>query len=435
MKVISSTEKNRWAENAALKTDKASNLSVTQDVCQTIDGFGGCFNELGYIAMDKVTPEKKEEILSRLFSPEECGFTFCRLPMGASDYAKSWYSYDEVEDDYELKHFSIERDRRYLLPYLKDAMKYSGDLTLFASPWSPPTWMKFPQAYNFGTLRWEDEVLKTYARYFRKYVEAYEKEGIHIDQVHVQNEPISDQKFPSCVWTGKELKEFIRDYLGPEMKDMDTEVWLGTLNGPYEDYGMEEWQITHYSDYANEVLSDPEARKYVKGVGCQWGAKHALLQTHIAYPEVKLIQTENECGEGKNSWQYAEYVFQLMWTYFQNGVCAYTYWNMVLEEGGMSTWGWHQNSLVSVKKDGEVVYNPEYYLIRHFSSHVKKGAVRRGVKGAFAGTALAFENPDGTMVWEIHNPFDEARTLVLSDGKANYEITLEPHSFNTVIGN
>lgn len=410
-------------------------LELNGESYQTIDGFGGCFNELGYIALKKIPNDKKEEVLRNLFDPEECNFTYCRLPIGANDYSESWYSLNETKGDYEMKNFSIERDKECLIPYIKEAEKYSGELNLFASPWSPPTWMKFPEVYNFGTLIWEEKNLKAYALYFKKFIEEYQKEGIKINQVHIQNEPIADQKFPSCVWSGKQLRDFIKEYIGPlfEENKLDTEIWLGTLNSPYDDYGDENWQFGQYNNFANTVLSDKDAKRYIKGVGYQWGGKHALLQTRIAYPEMKLIQTENECGEGKNSWEYAEYVFNLMWTYFINGVSAYTYWNMALEEEGVSTWGWKQNSLITVTKDNDVKYNPEYYLMRHFSKYIKQGATMKGLKGDFAGNALAFENPDGSVVLELLNPFDELQEVTFSVNGEDYSFNIQPHSFNTLV--
>lgn len=410
-------------------------LELNGESYQTIDGFGGCFNELGYIALKKIPNDKKEEVFRNLFDPEECNFTYCRLPIGANDYAESWYSLNETKGDYEMKNFSIERDKECLIPYIKEAEKYSGELNLFASPWSPPTWMKFPEVYNFGTLIWEEKNLKAYALYFKKFIEEYQKEGIKINQVHIQNEPIADQKFPSCVWSGKQLRDFIKEYIGPlfEGNKLDAEIWLGTLNSPYDDYGDENWQFGQYNNFANTVLSDKDAKRYIKGVGYQWGGKHALLQTRIAYPEMKLIQTENECGEGKNSWEYAEYVFNLMWTYFINGVSAYTYWNMVLEEEGISTWGWKQNSLITVTKDDDVKYNPEYYLMRHFSKYIKQGATMKGLKGDFAGNALAFENPDGSVVLELLNPFDELQEVTFSVNGEDYSFNIQPHSFNTLV--
>ncbi|HEX9027020.1 MAG TPA: glycoside hydrolase family 30 beta sandwich domain-containing protein [Clostridium sp.] len=423
-------------ENVYINNEKAYHtLELSGQSYQTMEGFGACFNELGYIALNKITIDKKEEVMKNLFDPSECNFTYCRLPIGASDYAASWYSLNEIKGDYEMNNFTIERDKGCLIPFIKDAEKYSGKLNLFASPWSPPTWMKYPEVYNFGTLIWEEKNLKAYALYFKKFIEEYKNEGLKIDQIHIQNEPIADQKFPSCVWSGEKMRDFIKDYIGPlfEESKLDTEIWLGTLNSPYDDYGDKNWQFGQYNNFANTVLSDRDARKYISGVGYQWGGKHALLQTKVAYPEMKLIQTENECGEGKNSFEYAEYVFNLIWTYLINGVCAYTYWNMVLEENGVSTWGWEQNSLITITEDRNIRYNPEYYLMRHFSKYVKQGALMKGLKGDYAGNALAFENPDGSIILELLNPFDEMQEVTFCFEDINYNFNVKPHSFNTLV--
>lgn len=437
VKLISTTKENKFIENnVRISSNKNYHcLFLNGNKHQKIEGFGGGFNELSYIALEKVEKGKRDEVIKNLFDKEECNFNYCRIPIGASDYAESWYSLNEVEDDYEMKCFTIERDKKYLIPYINSALKYNDNINFFASPWSPPTWMKYPKVYNYGRIKWEEKNLKAYALYFKKFIEEYEKEGIKISQIHIQNEPIADQKFPSCVWSGENMRDFIRDYIGPlfESNKVNAEIWLGTLNSPYDDYGDENWQFGQYNNFANIVLSDKKARSYVSGIGYQWGGKHALLQTKLAYPEIKIIQTENECGEGKNSWEYAEYVFNLMWTYLINGASAYVYWNMVLDEGGISTWGWKQNSLVSITEEKKIRYNPEYYLMKHFSKYVKKGATLIGLSGDYAGSSLAFENEDGSIILQLLNPFSENKKITFVYNNTNYNFEVKAHSFNTLI--
>ncbi len=162
---------------------------------------------------------RRAKLLAELFHPVSgCRFNLCRLPIGANDYALQWYSHCDVEGDFGMEKFCIARDEVYLLPYIKAALALRPDLELFASPWSPPAWMKRPAVYNYGTLVWEKKYLEAYALYFRKFVEAYRSLGVTIDQVHVQNEPTADQKFPSCVWTGEQLRDFIRDHLGRSLR-------------------------------------------------------------------------------------------------------------------------------------------------------------------------------------------------------------------------
>ncbi|MDQ8737037.1 glycosyl hydrolase [Paenibacillus sp. LHD-38] len=435
---FSSTETMPWLEKPILESEiENANLTITDEQFQLLEGFGGCFNELGYAALQQLSEDDRSRVMHALFHPDgEHGFSICRLPIGASDYALEWYSLNETDGDLAMEHFSIDRDREYLIPYIKEALKQNPDLKLFASPWSPPTWMKFPKSYNYGTLRWEKDILEAYALYFVRFVEAYAAEGITIHQVHVQNEVVADQKFPSCVWTGEQLREFIRDYLGPsfERHNLDTEIWLGTINAPE---AWDEWlkkKETDFNGYANTVLSDPEAYKYVKGVGYQWAGKHAIQRTVQSYPELRYMQTENECGDGENTWFYARYVFNLYQHYFTNGVNAYIYWNMALEPKGRSTWGWEQNAMLTIDKETRsVTQNPEYYVMKHFSHFTTRNDRRAGLMGSWAGNAIVFKKPDGTHVLVLTNPFKEQRELRLAVGGKVKLFQLEPESFHTIV--
>ncbi|WP_342477236.1 glycoside hydrolase family 30 beta sandwich domain-containing protein [Paenibacillus sp. FSL H7-0350] len=440
LKWYTSSEQAQWVARKAPEQAPAGtipNLTITPDSYQTLEGFGGCFNELGYEAMSVLPEEERAKLMHALFHPQgEQRLSICRLPIGASDYALEWYSHNETDGDYAMEHFSIERDRKYLIPYIKEALALNPELKLFASPWSPPTWMKFPKAYNYGTLRWEPEILAAYALYFVKFVQAYREEGITIHQVHVQNEVVADQKFPSCVWTGEQLREFIRDYLGPafEAHGLDTEIWLGTINAPDPWEELIKQKTSDYDAYAGVVLSDPEAYKYVKGVGYQWAGKYAIQRTVQSYPELRYMQTENECGDGQNTWFYAKYVYNLYQHYFSNGVNAYIYWNMVLAPHGRSTWGWEQNSMLTVDPATRLpVANPEYYVMKHFSRFAMPGSVRAGLIGPWSGHATAFRTPAGALTLVIANLYKESRTLHLEYGAALHSFVLEAESFHTIV--
>jgi glucosylceramidase len=284
--------------------------------------------------------------------------------------------------------------------------------------------LKHPRAYNYGTLVWERKHLAAYALYFVKFVQAYAREGVRIAQIHPQNEVVADQKFPSCLWTGAQLRDFIRDHLGPAFAraGLNCEIWLGTLN------------TDDYNAFPFTVLSDPRANSYVAGVGFQWAGKAAIQRTHAAWPEKRLMQTENECGDGLNTWAYAHYVFGLIQHYISNGANAYVYWNMVLPEGGLSTWGWRQNSMITVDiKRQRLTYRPEFYVMRHLGQFVEPGAHRMGLAGTWAGIAVAFRNPRGSTVIVMHNPFADARPVMISSGAAACRAELQPMSFNTFV--
>ncbi len=433
LKWMTSREDAPWQPRAAEPCTGAPDLALDGTRHQRIKGFGGCFNERGWEALQRAETRQREAALDALFGDDGCGFTFCRVPIGANDYALDWYSHDEHDGDLAMAHFSIARDRQYLIPYIQAAMRRRPELTLFASPWCPPTWMKTFKAYNHGRLRPESAVLDAYALYFQRFVEAYAAEGLRVEQIHVQNEPYSNQKFPSCLMPAEQMRDFIRDHLGPQFEraGVACEIWAGTLEkGIQHGWAMDE---SHgYAQLAHLILMDPEARRFIKGMGFQWDGKGLVQRVHQAWPDLPLMQTENECGDGTNSWAYALYVFDLMWHYFTNGVGAYTYWNMVLSEGGESTWGWKQNSMLCVTADGQVRYNPEFYVMKHLARFVKPGAQRLGLRGPWSAFALAFANPDGRTAVLAANPYPDEQPVTLDLGGQAFRCVLPPRSLNTL---
>lgn len=251
----------RTSDIESTNATTAADLQLDGNEYQALRGFGGCFNELGWLPLQNVSEAERDQIIKELFSPDEMNFTFNRAPVGANDFADHWYSYDEVDGDYGMEHFSVEHDEQTLIPYIHRAQEWQPNMQLFSSPWSPPTWMKRPKAYNYGRLVQTPENLKAYAKYFVKYIQAYAEHGITVNQLHVQNEVFADQKFPSALWDSEALKVFIRDYLGPAFDEagLDTDIWLGTLNGPEDmawtggGYGM---TLNNYNRFVDNILFD-----------------------------------------------------------------------------------------------------------------------------------------------------------------------------------
>jgi glucosylceramidase len=444
---ICSTDETPWQKKPALTltTTAGSADSVIElypdKTQQTIDGFGGCFNELGWEALQIVSKQEQKAILNELFNQQDgCKFNICRMPIGANDYAVDWYSHNETPQDFTMEHFNIDRDRKRLIPYIKEAQQIYPQLKIWASPWCPPSWMKTNHHYacrpaevndlpEAGAgremqtqFRMEENVLKAYALYFAKFIDAYQKEGIDIYAVHVQNEPNSCQNFPSCIWTPSALATFIGGYLGPQFEQdkRKTEIWLGTIERP---------QI----ERVDTILTDPRAKKHIKGVGFQWAGKGAIPEIHRKYPQLKLMQTETECGNGSNGWPAAEYTFSLMKHYFNNGANAYMYWNMVLDETGRSQWGWKQNSMISIDQTSKAVtYHPEFYLMKHLSFFTKPGARKIDTSDPDADL-LAFRNPDGGIILLAANRTDNKVRLVLKLGDDFLNVQVLSRSFNTFI--
>lgn len=431
--LVSSTEQKHFCTQKVLPCQNDAFDLKAGEAQQTIRGFGGCFNELGWYALEKLSSQDRKRVMDALFSKEGCDFGYCRIPIGASDYARTWYSHNETEGDFAMEHFSIDHDKKALLPFIREAQAIRPDLRFFASPWSPPTWMKNPPVYNFGYLREEDEYRKAYALYLLKFIQAYHAEGVPVEALFLQNEPASHQKFPSCQWKGEHLRRFLREDIGPlfEANGYPAQLWLGTINSPYDDFGGEEWQTFGFHRMAEVVLRDPEARRHISGIGCQWGGKHTLAELSRAFPEVEIVQTENECGDGENSWGYMEYCFRLFWYFMEHGTTAYTYWNMLLEQGGSSSWGWKQNSLFTVD-GGKLVENPEYCLMWHVAHFVKPGARFLRSQGNFSCHAACFGNPDGSEIAVILNPLETKQTLHIELGGTGWTIEMEPHSIQTL---
>ena len=442
----SSSDKAFWEEIVAVQNKKflsgetADVIIESGDKRQIVEGFGGCFNELGWEELAKLNEEKREAIIANLFDQENgCKFNLCRMPIGANDYSVDWYSHNEIAGDLAMDHFSIDRDRQRLVPYIKAAQKYVPDLKIWASPWCPPSWMKTNNHYacNPGSsndlkpdgkgkemetqFRMEAPILDAYALYFSKFVRAYKNEGIPILAVHVQNEPNSCQGFPSCVWRPEDLATLIGKHLGPhfEKEGLDTDIFLGTVERPH-------------IERVSTVLDNPDAKKYVKGVGFQWAGKGAIPEVHKKYPEMRLIQTETECGNGSNDWAAAEHTWNQIHHYFNHGANAYMYWNMVLDQTGKSRWGWKQNSMITVDSTtGTIIYNPEFYLMKHMSYFIKPGAVKLGTSGEFE-QLLAFGNPDKSMVLVIYNKDMTEKKLKIKIDNRMLVVNVKAASFSTI---
>lgn len=435
---ISSTDEQPWQTMPSpglIQADPAAPPQVRvwpKKTFQTIDGFGGCFNELGWDALGKASLIDRNNIMSGLFGDNGCAFTMGRIPIGASDFALDWYSLDETPGDLDLKDFSIERDKKALIPYIKAAIAVQPTLKCWGSAWSPPTWMKTNDNYSKGSIKWDPAILRSYANYLARWVEAYRAESINIFAVFTQNEPNILNVYPTTLWTGPQLRKFIADYLGPTLRDRKTnvELWLGTLNGDPSNDG------DNANDRLATVLEDPKANAFITGISFQYDKRNLIGSASELYPNKKLMQSETECNSGKNSWGDAERLYGLMKNYLENGASSYFAWNMVLNETGMSTWKWRQNALITVDQNtGEVKYNGEYYVMRHFSQYVKPGAKRVLCTGPW-GDKIAFVNSDGSIVLVIGNSSKQPQDILLDLGGADnntIKVELAPQSVNTFV--
>lgn len=418
----------------------AEDLALAAESPYKMQGFGACFNELGWVALEKLSMADRDSVMRELFHPTTgARFSYCRMPIGANDFSTEAYSYDETEGDFDLQHFSIEHDRTTLIPFIHAALQHNPSLRLWASPWTPPSWMKRNRFYAEAEARggWksngirpgqvghegqdfflvEPRYLDAYARYFAKFIEAYRSEGVHVGMVMPQNEFNSAQNFPSCTWTPQGLIQFLRA-LGPQMQKLGVDIFFGTLE-------------RGNPALFEAVQADPVVGPLLKGIGVQWAGKNALPALHQRFPDLPIYGSEQECGDGTNTWSYTGYCWDLMKAYFRNGARGYMYWNIALEQGSKSTWGWSQNSLVLVDAAARTFrYTPDFYLLKHLTHFVDVGASFLPTTGT-CDNALAFRNADGSVALLIRNELPDAHFLQVQIGSEAFAIELPADSICT----
>jgi glucosylceramidase len=437
--LVVTTPSRPFARTALAEATAGGSADVTVDPVrelQAVEGFGGAFNEQGWAVLSLLDEGAREAVLRDLFHPSEgLRFNLCRTPVGASDYALDRYTLDETPGDYAMEHFSIDRDRQHLLPYIKAAMRYQPKLRVWASAWTPPTWMKTNGDFDSGAMRDESKIYAAYALYLAKFVAAYRAEGIDLFMVVPQNEPGQLARYPSADWKPAQYVTFIRDHLGPTLGRVvpGAKIWVGTINTPT-------WNV-------RQVLEDPGASAYVEGLCFQWGGIEQIAAIHAAFPGKKLMQSETECGnwpwkpgfdreKPQNDFPYAAYTWRKFRDYFELGTSSYMLWNMVLDELGKNidrVAPWSQNAPVVVnRKTKEVIYTPMYWVTRHYSGLIDVGARLLASSGSYADR-IAFRNPDGSVVVELMNDGNAPKSLRVAVGPHGYALTLPEQSFATVI--
>jgi glucosylceramidase len=235
-----------------------------------------------------------------------------------------------------------------------------------------------------------------------------------------QNEFNSAQPFPSCCWTPQGLARFL-PFLGKEMEKVGAQVFFGTLE-------------RGNPDLLDQVLQHSAAQRTVKGIGMQWAGKGALPVLRARHPDLEIWGSEQECGVGTNDWHYARYGWSTIKRYFTAGATAWQYWNLVMPTGGMSGWGWPQNSLVEVDtKRRKYRLTNDYWLMRHIAAPVRPDAQLVSVE-SFVGfdDQIAFLNPDGSLILVASNAIGNRQTVRYVIGNRMLELKLAPDSLNTI---
>lgn len=416
----------RWWKRAHQPLQDNEHLAVeicTDQVYRTWQGFGGAVSELAWRAVSALPEAERARFFRDVFGPEGMAFDWIRLPIGASDFALDAYSASSVPDDYELAHFSLDRDRSALIPFIKAAQAVNPNLRVHASPWSPPAWMKLSGKMD-GTersaIRDESRVLEAYARYLRKVVEGYAAEGIRIERLMAQNEMDSPAGFPSCAWTPEAFVRFHLDYLKPEWQraGLDTEIWAGTFR-------------TISGLQAHDCFRDAAFRAFVRGAAFQYSYPQAIVDLQVLHPGTRVMHTECVCHGGGNSVPQAASQFEDVLGYLAANVDVFTYWNLALDTTQRSSWGWKQNSLyIANAETGALVENPDVAVFRLLSRALRPGAVRVRCF-SFLAPAVCFRQPDGALVLLLRNYDAPRRAAVIVDGRRRH-VDLPGHALCAV---
>jgi glucosylceramidase len=400
---------------------------------QKIIGFGGAFTEAGATVLAYLNAEERAGIIERYFHPQKgLAYSLCRTHINSCDFSLGNYSCNDTPEDINLRNFNINRDKKYLIPFIQSALgTEKARFRLIASPWSPPAWMKTnKQMNNGGTLR--PECKKAWALFYAKYIKAYGKAGIPIWGITVQNEPDAVQVWDSCIYTGEQERDFVRDYLGPclvreGLEHIKIIIWDHNRDLLFE--------------RAKTVLSDRKAARYVWGVGFHWYSGNQfknVLKTYKTYPAKPLLLTE-ACIEGGvklGAWDRGEIYAHNIINDINNGAAGWIDWNMVLNSnGGPNHAGNYCDAPVIVDQDsGEVYLQSSFYYIGHFSKYVRHGAVRIHAEASRNELeTIAFKNPDRSMVIVILNRDGLALPFQVCLGNNVAERTIPPHAIITLL--
>jgi glucosylceramidase len=440
-----------WAKPAK----RVASADVTVDptkAAQTILGFGAAFTDASCYTLSRLSDTDRATLLHTMFGQDQHALSMGRIPLGASDYSTAAYSYDDGAADPDLKRFSIDHDRDYILPTLRDALSANPDLFLFGSPWSPPGWMKYSNSMLGGNIR--PEHISTYARYFQKFVESYAAAGVPVRAVTTQNEIDADQggRMPACPWP-EEDEERLIDALGPLLEPAGTKIL--TLDHNYNLFGR-----------ALDQLSRPRIRKYVNTVAWHGyvGSPEMMRNVKDKFPDVDMHWTEG--GDDYKSPDYLTNWSKWGATFagiLANGPQSITMWNLALDERGRPNIGpFDCGGLVQIhSQTKEITRTGLYWALVHHARAFRRGAVMvashdaggelPAVNAALIGqpassssvTATpnsaatsrvyhaAAKNPDGSVVLVLTNP-GEAREITVASVGQIAKVSLTADSITTL---
>lgn len=421
---------------------------------QRLEGVGGSFTDsAAYLVWNSLTAAQRTQLMSDLFSPNGIHLSWLRQPMGATDLALSTYSYDDMpagQADPTLSHFSIAHDQAYIIPVIKAALAANPQIKVQALPWSPPGWMKSSDSMDGGTLN--TAYFSSLAGYFGKFIQAYEANGIPVNYVSAQNEPLNETTgYPSMFMTPSDENEFIAQYLGPTLRNLRLKNKNWNFSGQHTDpadatpgiFGYEHnWDNPKYPEV---LLNNPDVRPYLAGVSfhCYAGdVADAQNAIHDLNPGTPIYFTE--CS---GTYQYNNFAQNLandiegqVIQVLRNWGKTVVMWNLALNPtGGPTVQNGCTNCRGVVTIDNSttpatVTRNVEYYVLGHLAKYVQQGAVRIDTNtfGSSSIDNVAFKNPDGSIAVLVYNGDSSPDTFSLNWHGKTVSYSLAPGAVATL---
>jgi len=385
-----------------------SNLTIRLDESRTyqqIDGFGASITDSSaWLLSHKLTATQRNAVLKQLFDTKQgIGLAILRQPMGSSDFSLADYSYDDMppgESDPQLKHFTIDRDRQYIIPVLREALAVNPKLKIIASPWSPPGWMKTSGSMIGGTLL--PSSFTPLARYFVRFVQSYEAAGVPVFAITPQNEPRNiPADYPGMGMTAADQTVFIREHLGPAFRDAHLKTKIMAFD--------HNWDLI---DFPDKILSDPRAAEFSAGTAthCYGGGPEAQTKLHDHFPTKGIWLTECSGGE----WQKGNLLVaqaDLIIETTRNWGQSVVLWNLALDQNHAPHLGGCTDcrGVVTIdhsKSPATVTPTVDFTALAHASNFVAPGALRIDSIASEESPLkhVAFRNSDGSIAMLVLNP-------------------------------
>ncbi len=399
---------------------------------QTMDGFGFALTGGSAQLLMRMSAAQRSALLKELFTTggDGIGVSYLRVSIGASDMNERVYSYDDLpagETDAEMAKFSLEPDRADVIPVLKEILAIRPGIEILGSPWSAPAWMKTNDDVKGGELK--PEYYPAFAKYFVKYIEGMRAEGIAIDAITIENEPLNPKNTPSMVMFAQEQDVFIAKHLGPafEKAGLQTKILLYDHNPDVTSYPL-------------SILADPAASKYVDGTAFHLygGEPGVLTQVHDAYPKKNLYMTEQSVTgrRGEGPLAVAEPVRRVMIGAARNWCRNVLLWNLAADpqNGPHTNNGGCTGCSGAITLDGDsVTKNVAYYVVEHFSQFVPPGSVRVASSEMEQLASVAFLTPDHKIVFVVSNTANFPKSFAVKYQQKVFQTELPAESVGTYV--